>query len=127
MLATIDLEQFDDDADRGFFARAQPVFAAHGLAKDDPVRGFDEASPRFLVEARVSGAEVIDVQRIRWDQTYTTEQYRDLLNTFSNFLMLPEAQRRAAVDDICDLVDREFDGQVVRPLAAVLVVIRPPR
>ena len=62
--------------------------------------------------------------RYRWDQTYTTAQYSDLMRSYSNMQMMPADQREALIAELCELVDDELGGQVVRPLVIVLSMAR---
>jgi hypothetical protein len=62
--------------------------------------------------------------RYRWDQTYPTEMYADLVRSYSNTQAMPRDQREALIADLCALIDAEFDGYVIRPLIVTLVAGR---
>ncbi len=64
------------------------------------------------------------LHRFRHDQTYPTDQYADLVRSYSNTQMMPREQREALIADLCALIDAEFDGYVVRPLVITLILAR---
>jgi SAM-dependent methyltransferase len=68
--------------------------------------------------------EQVVVKHYPWTETYDTDRYLKLLQTFSGHIALPEATRRALLDDIAALIAREFGGQVVKHHVAVLQVAR---
>ena len=50
--------------------------------------------------------------RFEWEQVYDTEEYVDLLLTYSNHIALPD--RDSLIADIRQLIDRRYDGRVVK-------------
>ena len=64
------------------------------------------------------------MQRFRWDQTYDTASYADLMRTYSNMqAMLPDA-REALIAELSDVIEREYGGHVTRPLVVALTMAR---
>jgi SAM-dependent methyltransferase len=127
-LAVIDTIQVDSLADHGFWDRIQDVFERHGegrRAEDPPLADFDHATPALLPALAVA-AEFTDVEVLRFphDQTYTAAQYAELHRTYSGWLAMPPAAGEALVADICAVIDAEYGGQVVRPLAITLLLGR---
>lgn len=123
-LAVIDLIQVDSPDDPDYFDRVQPIYAAFGQAKPDwnPVT-HDTAEPPMA--ARLHADDRFDnvaVHRVRWDQTYSTTAYRDLLLTYSGTLHMPVEPRMDMVNQLTAVIDDEFDGQIVRPLVATLTI-----
>ena len=127
-LAVIDTIQVDSPADHGFWDRIQDVFERHGAGRrpeDPPLADFDHAMPQ-LWPALARAAEFVDVEVLRfpYDQTYTSTQYGELHRTYSGWLAMPPAAGEALLADICSVIDAEYGGLVVRPLAITLLLAR---
>ena len=126
-LALIALNQVASPADRGFFDEVHHVFSRHGLpGTHDPVPTHEELVPSFVDEI-VASAEFAEpsVHRYRWDQRYTARGYAELKRTDSNSRAMadPEA-REAMLVEVEALIDERYDGWIVRPLTASLVMAR---
>ena len=75
----------------------------------------------------IPASSLFDAPRIRKHLVateYSADAYIDLLGTFSDHLLLPADSRRRLFDDIKALIDREFDGAIVREGVALLYVAR---
>ena len=125
-LAVVDLIQVDSSNDRGFFAAAQPIYTRHGQGHSGP-----PAPPRDAVEPPISLAlndddrfTATQVLRYDWDQTYTSAEYRLLMESYSVTQMMPPSERRALLDDIESFVRDQFDNEVVRSLVVTLTTAR---
>jgi SAM-dependent methyltransferase len=126
-LALIALNQVASPADRGFFDEVHHVFSRHGLpGMHDRVPTHEELVPSFVDEI-VASPEFADpsIHRYRWDQRYTARDYAELKRTDSNSRAMsdPEA-REAMLAEVETLIDSRFDGWIVRPLTASLVLAR---
>jgi SAM-dependent methyltransferase len=71
---------------------------------DDIPMEFDE-SPRF---------GPVRFRRYEWDQTYTTEEYLDLLLTYSGHRALPPARQDGLLGAIADLIDTGYGGRITK-------------
>jgi SAM-dependent methyltransferase len=71
---------------------------------DDIPMEFDE-SPRF---------GPVQFRRYEWDQTYTTQEYLDLLLTYSGHRALPPARQEGLLDSIADLIDTGHGGRITK-------------
>lgn len=67
---------------------------------------------------------VEQVHRIRWSYDLTAERARRLFGTFSNVMALDQADRRALLDEIADLVDAH-GGTVPDPYVTAVYLARP--
>jgi len=126
-LAVIDLIQVDSAVDRGYFERVQPIYEAFGKAQSrwDP-KTYESAQPKIAAHLRASGCyDSVEVQRVPWDQTYTAIQYRDLLMSYSGTQMMTEPERTSMVEQLVEVIDSEFGGQLTRPLVATLTTATP--
>jgi SAM-dependent methyltransferase len=122
VLAVVDLIQVRSDADRGFFAAADPIYRRFGQGHagppaptrsevDPPIRRALDADDRF-------GS--VTVRTYDWDQTYSAARYRDLMLSYSGTQMMEPSDRLGLLDAIESLVNDEFDGVVTRSLVATL-------
>lgn len=122
VLAIVDLTQVDAPADRGFFAAAQPIYDRYGEHHDGPpAPARDRVDPpiRSVLEADGRFGQV-EVRSYDWDQTYTASAYRKLMLSYSGTQMMDEADRSGLLDDMETFIEREFGGQVTRPLVVTL-------
>ena len=55
-----------------------------------------------------------------WKQTYSSEQYIKLLNTYSDHIALPDENKRLLFEGIVNLIETKYDGQITKHYAAVL-------
>jgi SAM-dependent methyltransferase len=127
LLALIALNQVASAADRGFFEEVHHVFSRHGLPGTyDPVPTHEELVPSFVDEI-VAAPEFAapSIHRYRWDQRYTARGYAELKRTDSNSrAMTDPAARDAMLAEVEALIDSRYDGWIVRPLTASLVLAR---
>jgi hypothetical protein len=126
VLAIVGLFQVDSPEDHGFFAAAQPIYERYGQGREDPpapVRTDVDPEIRAAL-ARDPRFEDVDVHRWDWDQTYTAEEYRKLMLSFSDTNMMAERDRAGLVDDMEAFIESHFEGHVTRPLVATLTTAR---
>ncbi len=112
--------------DRAFFERSQVCYEAHwpGI-----VPGFRlpeaEAVPRGWSDLDASerfGAPV--VRRYRWERTYRTAEYLDLLRTYSDHGSLAPDHRERLLACLERTLDTEFGGRVRKAHLTELLVAR---
>ena len=123
-LGVIDLIQVDSAVDGGYFDRVQPIYDRYGDTNRrwDPLT-HETAMPPVADVLEASGLyERVDVLRHPWDQTYSSDQYRDLLYSYSGTQLMPEPDRTRMVDELVAVIDSEFNGTLTRPLAATLTL-----
>jgi hypothetical protein len=126
-LALIALNQVASSADRGFFDDVHHVFSRHGLpGTHEPVPTHDGLVPSFVDEIAASpDFEAPSIHRYRWDQRYTARGYTELKRTDSNSrAMADHDAREAMLAEVEHLIDTRYDGWIVRPLTATLVLAR---
>ncbi|MCH7698291.1 MAG: class I SAM-dependent methyltransferase [Chloroflexi bacterium] len=128
-LAVVHTNQINSSADHGFFARVQPVYDHH--QQNDPPLALpteDELTPPEYGGLVASGLfEEIHLHRYRWDQTYTSAEYGDLMRSYSGTQAMEPPQQEAMIGDVCGLIDAEFAGAITRPLVMTLSVGRRSR
>ncbi len=126
-LALIALNQVASPADRGFFDEVHHVFSRHGLpGTHDPVPPHEELVPSFVDEI-VAAPEFAEpsIHLYRWDQRYTARGYAELKRTDSNARAMADPEARdAMLAEVEALIDSRYDGWIVRPLTASLVLAR---
>ena len=126
-LALIALNQVASPADRGFFDEVRDVFSRYGQpGTHEPAPTHEELVPAFVDEI-IASPDFADpsINRYRWDQRYTARGYTELKRTDSNNRAMadPEA-REAMLTEVEALIDSRYDGWIIRPLTASLVLAR---
>ncbi len=122
-LAIVSTNQISSDADRGYFARSQEIYRRYFPEEDMPHLHGEDVIPEEFDE--IEGSALFgppQLHRYRWDQTYSTADYADLMRSYSNMQMMPEHEREALIADLSELIDREFGGSVTRPLVITLTM-----
>jgi SAM-dependent methyltransferase len=126
VLAVVELVQVQSAVDRGFFDAVQPIYEKYGEG------GEREATPeRKAATARVYAPLQKDrrftdvtMHRFDWDQTYTSDQYCKLMLSNSGTQMMEPARRQGLLDEIEQFTNRQFGGQVTRPIVIAFVLAR---
>ncbi|MBN2460093.1 MAG: class I SAM-dependent methyltransferase [Candidatus Cloacimonetes bacterium] len=105
--------------EEGFFARVQAVYRYYAPAMarkaDEPDIGQLEMSGHELFLEPVT-------YRYLWSREYTSEEYVELLSTYSDHISLPENRRNALFRGIADLIRYEFNGKVLKHYESVLTL-----
>ncbi|HSP54841.1 MAG TPA: class I SAM-dependent methyltransferase, partial [Dehalococcoidia bacterium] len=123
LLAIVSTNQIAAETDRGYFARSQAVYRRYFPEEDEPHAHGEDVVPEEFEEIRASplfGSP--ELSRYRWDQTYSTEDYADLMRSYSNMQMMPEADRESLIGELSEVIDSEFGGSVTRPLVITLTL-----
>ena len=100
--------------DEGFFAEVQNLYDRYYLpgTVGRPTRA-----------TNFPGVEAFHapIRRVYpWTQTYSTEEYIKLLNTYSDHIALPDENKRLLFEGITDLIETKYDGQITKYYEAVL-------
>ena len=120
-------QEIQDAVDRGYFAASQPIYNKHfpGDPPDPPqAPGRDLVPPEFAELRANPTLDEPELFRYDWDQRYTTEQYLDLVRSYSNTAQMALPARAAFLEDLAVFIDREFEGYVIRPLVITLSLAR---
>ncbi len=125
-LAIVHTNQIESSADGGFFARVQPIYDRY--QHDHPrLKLPSEAEltpPEFADFSQTRLFEDIQLYRYRWDQTYTSAEYGDLMRSYSGTQAMEVPRQEALIRDVCSLLDAEFGASVTRPLVITLTLGR---
>jgi SAM-dependent methyltransferase len=110
----------------GFFERARHVYARYGQAGDHVTVPTPEQaeSPYASAFRQAPGYDPVECFRYRWDQTYDTAGYADLMRSYSVSQAMPEREREALIADMSTFIDEDFKGQVTRPLVVTMMMAR---
>jgi SAM-dependent methyltransferase len=127
VLGTLSTVQVESEVAKGFFERTVPIYAKYQKSNEN---GYvapapELATPPEFDELRAHpGFRDSVLLRYRWDQTYSSAAYSDLLRSYSNMQVMAPADRERLISELCELLDTEYGGEVVRPLVIVLAMAR---
>jgi SAM-dependent methyltransferase len=125
VLAVISTNQISSPADRGFFERAIPIYQTYQREEVDTHLHDEQVVPEEYEEIRSSGLFVdVQLRRYRWDQTYTTGGYADLVRSYSVTVVMSPADREGLIAELSRVIDEEYGGSVTRPLVITLTLGR---
>ena len=116
-LAIIGTNQIRSEADQGFFERVQPVYMRHQQNNGGLKLPGEDVTP--LEYAELAASDLFHepaLHRYRWDQRYTSEEYGDLMRSYSATQAMKPPEQEAMIGDVCALIDAEFGGSITRPL-----------
>lgn len=110
----------------GFFERVQRIYQRVVPDWPPPPANVEEERVKTIRdELENSGLySAVERRNLEWSRMYSRADYQRLLNTYSDHASLPEPERRDLIQSIGELIDREFDGAVVRPYGTELLVAR---
>ena len=100
--------------DEGFFAESQDLYDKYYL----PL-----TANRPTHATNFPGVEAFQdpIKRVYpWTQTYSSEQYIKLLNTYSDHIALPDKNKRLLFEGIVNLIETKYNGQITKHYEAVL-------
>ena len=100
--------------DEGFFAESQSLYDKYYL----PL-----TANRPTHATNFPGVEAFQdpIKRVYpWTQTYSSEQYIKLLNTYSGHIALPDKNKRLLFEGIVNLIETKYNGQITKHYEAVL-------
>jgi SAM-dependent methyltransferase len=126
IVGIISLIQVASPDDLGFFAASQPIYERYGEPHTGPLPPQrHEAVPDVDAVLRAD-PRFDDVTHHAWDwnQTYTSAQYRMLMDSYSGTQLMEPSLRAGLLDDMQAFVDAEFGGFVTRPLVVTLTTAR---
>jgi SAM-dependent methyltransferase len=128
VFAVISTNQISSRADRGFFERVIPIYQKYQREEVDTHLHDEQVVPEEYEELRSSGLFVdVQLRRYRWDQTYTSGGYADLVRSYSVTVVMPEVDREGLIAELSHVIDEEYGGSVTRPLVVTLTLGRRPK
>ncbi len=116
---------FGDDADP-FFREIQEVYDALGEGRPQDAKWPRPGQlPDSHGEIEATGLfEVVDIRHFDWERIYPVDEYIDLLNTFSNHILMEDQKRDTLYREIHARLNPRSDKSVRRHWGAVLQVAR---
>ena len=113
----------------GFFSEVQSIYEQYMPKLADPNPRMDPAAAAQAQaqEMRATGLfSSVELITYPWTKVYSTAQYIQLLNTYSDHIALEINRRRALYEGIAELIERRFSGQVERPYLTELFLAKTP-
>ncbi len=123
-LAIINGNQVSDEAGDRFFHTAQPLYNKYWSSDpDNPfrLRHLSEVKPTDLDSNLF---KLVHFNCFPHAISYTAEEYRQLINTDSEKLALLPDKRTKFLDEMKQLIDRDFNGSVSRYYANSLTIAK---
>lgn len=99
---------------------------APDIAEDSPALGFvGRGRMEEHVERLAGQFQTVETRTYRWDFDYDASAYLELLQTYSDHLLLPVERRRALLDGVYALIGR-LGGTITVHYATVAILARHP-
>lgn len=83
-----------------------------------------DTTARLQDIAACGSLSLVHVEVLRWSITLNAEQVRSLYSTFSQFQLLPPAERAALLDRLADVAETQFDGAVERNMTTPVYIAK---
>ncbi len=118
-------EHVYSDASNGFFEEVQELYQslAPQLVKDDEPPLREQEVPNKTGEIEQTGLfGEVTYRSYRWDATYNTANYLNLLNTYSNHLNLDIIKKARFFDALAQLINTKFNGEITKGYLTTLYV-----
>jgi SAM-dependent methyltransferase len=113
------------DKSLGFFEAVQELYRqlAPELVKDDKPLPRENEVPIKASEIEQTGlVDKVMYRSYRWDASYDSATYINLLNTYSDHLNLNSTTRARFFNAITDLIDTKFNGRITKGYLTTLYV-----
>jgi predicted kinase/SAM-dependent methyltransferase len=128
-LAIIHTEHVSDERGDEFFFASQPIYQKYHT-KDKPINKQGDFTLPTLKDLRPP--EKIDTALFAQESftvfpmtiTYSSQEYIDLLATYSPHLALAEDKRTSFLQEIKALIDKDFGGQMTKHYGMTLTIAR---
>lgn len=126
-LAIIHTEHVSDEQGDKFFFASKPIYQKyHG--KDEPIN--KQGDLRLPTVESLKPPEKLDEKLFSLESftvfpmtlTYSSQEYVDLLSTYSPHLALPEAKRAAFLGELKTLIDKDFGGRMIKHYGMTLTI-----
>ena len=126
VLATLSTIQIQSEVDRGYFERTHAIYKRYRPnERRYKLPTEEDAVPNDYEEFRSSSLlDDVIVRRYRWDQTYTSAEYEQLVRSYSDTQTMDPKARESLLADLTDVINGEFGGKIVRPLVIGLTLGR---
>ena len=126
VLAVLELIQVDSHTDHGFFEAVQPIYEKYGEGRDGQVPpSRADAAPRVLAPLQTDDRFTdVTAFRLDWDHSYTSEQYRQLMLSYSVTQLMEPTARQGLLTEIEAFINQHFGGTITRPLVIGFVLAR---
>ena len=105
----------------GFFLRVQDIYRTYAPSMINAATNLNRNSRE---PAGTSLFEDPIVRSYKWATEYSAGEYIDLLGTYSDHINLPEVERDNLFSAIKDLIDREYNGRVLKHYETILRLYR---
>ncbi|HLY34393.1 MAG TPA: methyltransferase domain-containing protein [Jatrophihabitantaceae bacterium] len=114
--------------DDGIRARLTPVYARYAPGVAAEGRQLDETGEiAYAQDLRAAGGFAsVEVRRYPWDRTYTALEYVQLVQTYSDHVILPAEQRAALADAVVAAIE-DAGGSVATRYVTVAVLAKAPQ
>lgn len=109
-------EELWAEVQKVYFDRAREIYAEQGAT---PLTLQVEELSKEL-QANKGNWSKVEIRQFPWTSRYDTEQYIQLLNTYSNHLALPTERRKHLHEGIAQVID-ERGGSVIKSYLSVLL------
>ena len=113
----------------GFFSEVQSIYAQFmpKLADPNPRMDSGSAAQAKAQAMRAMGLfSRVELLTYPWTKVYSSAEYIQLLNTYSDHIALEVNRRRALYEGIAELIERRYDGKVERPYLTELFLAKTP-
>jgi SAM-dependent methyltransferase len=111
----------------GFFVEVDELYRRYHPGWVEPGKRKAKISPDPSITQAIDATGLfgaVDTRVYPSPREYSTEQYIQLINTFSDHLAIPEKERFALYSGIADLIERRYAGKVIKNAQTELFLAR---
>jgi len=122
ILAIISTNQVSSDTDKGFFKEVDALYEQFGTRRKTILPDKEQIKGDLTDMQTSSLFDETKVYKYDWNQDYSTEQYLDLIQSYSGTIAMQPNERTQFLQAIQELIDTRFNGAVTRPLVIALTI-----
>jgi ubiquinone/menaquinone biosynthesis C-methylase UbiE len=111
------------------FAEIQAAYHTYApqIARVVNTNSYSQGLQKRAEDIRQSGLfQSLTVHEFPWSQSYTAVQYLELLDTYSDHRLLPDAEKRSLYEKIAQIINAQ-GGRLARSYVAVLYLAQKPK
>jgi SAM-dependent methyltransferase len=110
----------------GFWLAVEEIYRMYAPHMAVPWQTMADLPTTIAPQFAMLGFEEVAVTRYPWTETYDTDRYIKVLQTFSNHIALEDDVRSGLLADIANLIERDFGGEVTKHWFTILELAREP-
>lgn len=123
-LAIIETKHVSDEKGDRFFNTSQMIYERYAVSNNYSKPKMQKTAELEPFEVGEKLFELVAYNKFPLEITYSTDEFINLLRTYSPVIARPKKNRELFLEAMKDLVEQEFDGRLTKNYAMTLTIAR---